>query len=593
MQNGDSIRKDLRKKIKELEFLMAASRLLNSSLNFDRVLSVIIKLVKNALGVEAVSLLLLDEDKKNLRFVLARGRKDNQIRGMKVPLGEGIAGWVAKNGKPLIVNNIKKDSRYSIALSKKIGLKTHSSICIPLRLKGNLIGVLEGVNRGKRKPFTAEDLTLFTALSDHVAAAVENARLYTEVKRKNLENRLLYQVAMNLGKSLSLEESLGRIMASLKKLVPYDAAAIFLLDRKRDMIFSIAREGYGDVTEEKLRLKLDEGLVGWAAAKKEGLIVGDCRKDPRYVPARRGTRSEMVAPMLARGHVIGLFNLESDRLNAYRMEDLRLVESFAAYAAVTIERARLYEDHRERLELQREIRLGRTIQEFFTPKKAKKAGNYYITGVNHPGKTVSGDYYDFFPLKNGAVAFVIADVAGKGVPASIIMSGFRSSLHTAAISFVGAKEIAWAANRMLLETVRQQDFVTAFIGVLFPHSGEIIYCNAGHNPPVVMDKSGRYRFLEIGGTVLGVFEDPFLVEGRFMLGDEVLFCYTDGLTEARNERDEEFGMDELLKGLKSCVHLPARRICSRMYKRLLSHAGEIRLDDDVTFLIIKRRAKKS
>ncbi|MCK5620045.1 MAG: serine/threonine-protein phosphatase, partial [Candidatus Krumholzibacteria bacterium] len=182
-----------------------------------------------------------------------------------------------------------------------------------------------------------------------------------------------------------------------------------------------------------------------------------------------------------------------------------------------------------------------------------------------------------------------ADVAGKGVPASIIMSGFRAALHTVAPYLTSARQIALRANEILLETVRPQDFVTAFIGVLNPATGEVTYCNAGHNPPILMKPDGTYRLLETGGPILGVFEDIPLVEGRFRLADETLLCYTDGATEARNPADEEYGDHRLIEAFGNAIDLPPSRLCRAVFADLKEFYGDAGQSDDVTYLVLKRR----
>ncbi|MBI4719778.1 MAG: SpoIIE family protein phosphatase [Chitinivibrionia bacterium] len=577
-----------RKRLAELEFLIKSSRLLNSTLDFDKLLGVILRIVKNAVAVESASVSVLDKDEKHLVYQLAMGKRGTDIKGLSVPVGKGISGWVARNKQPVVLDDAKKDKRYSLELERMLGLEARSIICVPLKRRGKLIGVLEGVNRIGGAPFEPTDLSIFTALGDHIAMAIGNARLHRQVKRKNLETRLFHSISAALSMQLTLDEVLHRILTSLKKIVYYDAAGIFVLDKKNQFIVNEDHHSYGTGQEEKIRLKLDEGIVGWSARNKRSIIVGDCLSDPRYVNARPQTRSEMVTPMLVRNSVIGVINLENDRLHAYGEDDLVLLESFAAYAAVAIERARLYEDNRKKRELQRQLHLARTVQEFFTPKKGRKVGNYHIRGINYPGLMVSGDYYDFFPLKNGTYAFAIADVAGQGIPASIIMSSFRASLHTAAIDLVGAKEIAMAANRILVETVRPQDFVSAFIGVLNPGSGEITYCNAGHEPPVLMRQDGSYRLLEIGGPILGVFDNPVLLEGRLRVDDEVLFCYTDGLTEARNAANEEFGLKRVVANLRRSGKMSAQEICSDMHEKLQAYVQVKDWMDDVTFLVVRK-----
>jgi sigma-B regulation protein RsbU (phosphoserine phosphatase) len=293
--------------------------------------------------------------------------------------------------------------------------------------------------------------------------------------------------------------------------------------------------------------------------------------------------------MLSRGSVIGAFNLESNRPRAYRDRDLQLLEAFAGLAATTLERAHLYEERREKQEIEKELRVARTVQTFFSPKKSRAAGHFRIAGENHPSLEVSGDYYDFYPVGTSHLAFAIADVAGKGVPAALIMSGFRATLHTLASQVVTAGQIVKRANEILLETVRRRDFVTAFIGVLNTETGELTYCNAGHNPPVLMKPDGTYRLLECGGPILGVFEEYPMTEGRLLLTDETLLCYTDGATEARNKNDEEYGEARLIQSLKDSVELSPSRLCHSLYQPLKAFYGDVGRADDITYLVLKPR----
>ncbi len=579
----------LAKKVRQLEFLTESARLLNSTLDFESLVALIMKIVKEALNVETVAILTFDKDKKHMVFEVARGKDRGDIEGLKIPVGLGVVGWVAEKKRPAVVNDVRNDPRYSRELEKKYGLRPRSIMSIPLKRGNRLIGVLEAVNRRGSAAFTGEDLNIFLALGNHIAAAIENARLFRDAERKRLENALLYDVSMSLGKPLALVDVLREILASLKKLIPYDAAAIFVVDRKSQQLESEVHSGYTpDDKEERLRLKLDEGLVGWTARHKTGVICPDCSKDARYVNAREKTRSEMAAPMLSGGRVIGIFNLESNATNAYSEEELRLLQTFAAQAGVSIERARLYEEQQEKHEIERELRLARTVQQFFTPLQSRRLGPFTIAGRNYPSLELSGDCFDFFPLKDPYSAFAIADVAGKGVPASIIMSSFRACLHTVAPYFMRARDIAQRANEILLETVRPHDFVTAFIGVVNHQTGEVTYCNAGHNPAVLMKADGKHELLETGGTILGVFDDLELHQGRFILGDSLLLCYTDGTVDAVNHAEEPFGMERLVEFLRENRQFGAARICNALRRRLREHVRDMPQVDDMTFLVLKR-----
>jgi sigma-B regulation protein RsbU (phosphoserine phosphatase) len=578
----------LARKVRQLEFLAESARLLNSTLDFETLVNLIMKIVKDALNVETVAILTYDKDRKHMVFELARGKEGRDLQGLKIPVGLGIVGWVAEHRRPVVVNDVRSDPRYSQELERKFGLKPRSLMSIPLKRGSRLIGVLEAANRRGKTPFTQEDLKVFLALGNHIATAIENARLFREAERKQLESTLLYKLSVSLAKPLDLKHVLQEILTSVEKLVPYDAAAIFVLDRRSQLLVSEVHRGYEPDREDRLLLKLDEGISGWAARHKSGVIAPDTSKDSRYVAAREKTRSELVAPMLSGGKVIGLFNLESDKLNAFTQEHLRLLEAFAAQAGVSIERARLYEEQQEKYEIERELKVARTVQQFFTPLQSRKMGQFTIAGRNYPSLELSGDYFDFFPLKEPYAAFAIADVAGKGVPASIIMSSFRACLHTVAPYFTRARDIAQRANEILLETVRPHDFVTAFIGVLNYQTGEITYCNAGHNPAILMRADGKHELLETGGTILGTFEDLELHQGKFLLEESILLCYTDGTVDAVNRADEPFGTERLIEFLREHRAFPIGRICTALRRRLKEHVQDMPQSDDMTYLVLKR-----
>jgi len=581
----------LRQKLKDLEFVTSASRMLNATLNLEQLLRTIMKIVKNALNVQAVLLSMVDEEGEGdtLVFELARGRRDRAMRGQRIPFGQGVMGQVAVRRTPLVINDTRSDRRVSLKMEERLGLKPRSLLAIPLVRRGKLIGVLEAINHRGGEPFTETSLSLAITLGEHIAISVANARLFHRAERRALEYSLLADVSADLGKSISLDGVLEQILKNLEKLIPFDAAAIFVLDREKRRLVSMLQRGYPKEADSDVTLKRDQGVVSLATTSGKGIIVGDVRKSDVYVKARNQTRSEIVAPMLSRGSVIGAFNLESNQLHAYREEDLRLLEAFAGQASVAIERAHLYEERREKLEIEEELRVARTVQDFFSPKKAGAAGPFRVAGVNFPSLEVSGDYYDFLPVKDSRMAFAVADVAGKGVPASIIMSGFRAAVHTVAPYVATARQMALRANEILLETVRPQDFVTAFIGVLDPSTGEVTYCNAGHNPPILMSPDGSYRLLETGGPVLGVMPDIPMVEGHLRLTDETLLCYTDGGTEARNKSDEEYGEARLIESLRGAIDLPPSRLCRKLFAKLKDFFGDVGQNDDVTYLALKRR----
>jgi serine phosphatase RsbU (regulator of sigma subunit) len=576
----------LLKKARELELLVAASRTLNTNVEFGELLKGLLKIVKTAARAEYVLLAALDT-RDRMVFDRALGVPDADVRGMPIVKGAGVMGRVWEKREPVIIDDIRH-AEATPSVAKKLGIKVHSLVAIPLVRRGLVRGVLEVVNRRNEDAFTPDDLVLLNALGEHVAVAIANSRLRDSAQRRRLESQLLAEVSADVGKSLSRDEALERILKNLQRLVNYDAAAIFLVDGKASTITSLLHTGYPRSAQDKIQVHLDEGLVGQAARTKSGFIVSDVRANPQYANVRARTRSEMVAPMILRGQVLGVFNLESDRADAYTEDDLRLLEAFAAEAAVAIDRAQLFEERKVKLEMEEELRLARTVQEFFAPKKSLVSGNYRIAGANFPSLEVSGDYYDFFPAMNRLVGFCIADVAGKGMPASLIMAGFRATLRTVAPFSASARQMVLRLNQILLDTVRPQDFVTTFVGVLNPDTGELSYCNAGHNPPVIISSNGVVRRLEVGGPVLGILSDVEWQEGRLRLqSDEVLVCYTDGATEATNGT-EEYGEARFIEAVRENMSLTPYKLCTALFASLRAFTGDTPQHDDTTYLAVKR-----
>jgi len=578
----------LLKKERELEMLVLAGRILNTKVDIGEQLKGLLKLVKSATQAEYVLLASLDT-RDRMVFDRALGVADADVRGMPITRGSGVMGRVWEKREPLIIDDLRR-SELTSAVAKKLGIKVQSLAAVPLVRRGLVRGILEVVNRRGEEPFTPDDVVLLGALGEHVALAIANSRLRDSVKRRGLEYQLLAEVSADVGKSLTRDEALDRILKNLQRLVNYDAAAIFLVDGKTSTISSLLHNGYPRAAQDKIQVHLDEGVVGLAVKTKSGIIVPDVRNNPRYANVRGRTRSEMVAPLLLRGQVLGVFNLESDRVDAYTEDDLRQLEAFAAEAAVAIDRAQLFEERKVKLEIEEELRLARTVQEFFSPKKSLVSANYRIAGANFPSLEVSGDYYDFFPAMNRLVAFAIADVAGKGVPASLIMASFRATFRTVAPFTASARQMALRLNQILLDTVRPQDFVTTFIGILNPDTGELSYCNAGHNHPLVVSSNGDFRRLEVGGPVLGILKDAEAEwqEGRMRLaGDEVLVCYTDGATEATNGT-EEYGEARFIEAVRANMALTPYKLCTALYADMRAFIGTTPQVDDTTYLAIKR-----
>jgi len=324
------------------------------------------------------------------------------------------------------------------------------------------------------------------------------------------------------------------------------------------------------------------------ALTAEPIISSDVRNNPNYINARSQTRSEMVAPIISNTEVIGVFDLESDELNAYSTDDLEVLMLLASQVAIIIEKVMLHEHFIEKKRLEGQLEVARQVQLELLPAKDPQLEGYDISAYNFPTEEVSGDYYDWVRIYEDQIGLVIADVSGKGVPAALLMAFLRASLRAA--THIGySPHISMAkVNYLLWESIERNQFVTAFYGILDVTNRTLTYTNAGHNPPILLKPNGEIRFMDRGSVPLGMFRDTRYHEYYLTTepGD-VLVLYTDGVTEAHNLKGEEFGRERLAQGVKRHHRLSARDLIAALHTEVLDWTEGVGATDDVTFFVIK------
>src|SRR5205823_4702108 len=349
-----------------------------------------------------------------------------------------------------------------------------------------------------------------------------------------------------------------------------------------------AVRGY-DISElTELHLKLGEGLIGHVTLTRQPFISPDVRNEPMYINARSETRSEMVAPIISNTEVIGVFDLESDELNAYSDDDLQVLALLASQVAIIIEKVMLHEQLIEKKRLEGQLEVARQVQLELLPPDDPELEGFDISAYNFPTEEVSGDYYDWVRIYDDQIGLVIADVAGKGIPAALLMVFLRASLRAATHTGYATHISMAKVNYLLWESIERNQFITAFYGILDATNRTLAYSNAGHSPALLMKVDGTVRFEERGGVPLGMFRDSRYYEYfETIEPGEVFVLYTDGVTEAMNSTDEEYGRDRLVTAVRACRELPAREMIDFIHRDLTVWTDGRGAHDDVTFFIIK------
>jgi len=576
-----------------MEQLEQLNRQLDAVIHFDEFLNKFLHSLAEAIGAERVFLFLVDESTSNLRMTTATGAQVQETPGIELAKSDPFAMALQKaewtltfNGAPTSAERFGESTFY-----RRFIKQNRLTTAIPMKHRGNLLGALflsadgsDFVHSPRHREALQVTLTKFTQ-------AVHLFRVCAQhLHQEQLEKSILLEVGKRISSSLELEEVLDLIIDSLKLVVPYDEAAIFLINEKTGAIENEVYRGYDPEVIEKVRLKVGQGLTGWVAKNGVPVIVPDVSKDPRYIPARPETRSEMAVPLQSGPKVIGVFNLESNRENAYSEHHLQLLETFASQAALAIENARLYREALKRRDTLKELQVARGVQRALLPKSTPTVKGFSFSAMNKPSHLVSGDLYDIIRLSDGRVVLTIGDVSGKGTPSAILMADFFATYRGLLRQRFPLGVILTRLNEHLRERASREHFVTFFLGILDPRTKKLEYINAGHNPPILFRANGTAELLDQGGPALGFVEATRFEKATVKLNSgDLLVLFTDGVTEAQNPQGELFGVERLIETLRRSSHRKPSALKWDIHTAVRKFVGYDSLQDDLTLLIAKVR----
>lgn len=376
---------------------------------------------------------------------------------------------------------------------------------------------------------------------------------------------------------------LNGILDCVARLVDYDSAAVYVLGSSgRHVRHSWWRDESGAVPCHDGAL--DEGRpVARAIDAGEPVLL-----DESIDPAEGGPchRSGLVVPLVGLHGVMGAIELHSRRAGAY---DARAVETLLMLGTViagTIEQSRMREEVRAKRRIDAEMLVARDVMQDLIPRDVPTLEGFDIAGVNEASFEVGGDYYEFIPLPDDRWGVIVADVAGKGIAAALQVSAIRASMYALVGRELAIRAVMRHANRFFYDSVDAGRYVTLFYAVLDVPTRQLIYVNAGHQPPLLVRADGTVKKLWNGGVPIGMFESPQYFEGgaRLRAGD-LLALYTDGIVESSNAHDEEFGDGRLAQTMHEARSESAQVICQRVMDDVRRFSfGSV---DDRTLLVLK------
>ena len=569
-----------RERAELLDFLLEVSRITAESLDLDEQLAAIAAIVKEVIPYDLFAILLYNERDKGLKIRYAIGHREEIVRSLIVSLDEGIVGTAAATRQTVVVPDVHRDTRYLNALDA-----VRSELAVPMMARGRLVGVLD-VQSTQLNAFGERESTMLQLIASRVGISTDNARLYRRVEKQNRTSRTLAELSREFSSILDLDELLKRIAASVRTLINYDSFGIFLVDVTHDVLRTRFSARY-DQRVDIGNIPMGKGITGHAVETRKPVRVADTAADERYIASHHGIRSELAVPLMVQDKVIGVLNVESEKINFFTEDHQRVLSMLAPQIASSVENARLYEELEEREQmLETDLKAARKLQRLLLQSEPQLEG-LEVGLRSRPAREITGDVYDFFEPSENSAVIAFGDVSGKGAAAALYGSLLSGLLRILGPRRKSPAVLMRSLNETLLERRVGAQYATLTVAFWQPRERLLKMANAGGCLPLVWRK-GEILKPRVEGVPIGLLEDVDYEELDLMLqpGDLVML-YSDGVEDQTNPAGEEFTRARVIKLLKKHAAQPPKAIADAVIAALDVHRAGTPLSDDQSVVVLR------
>jgi sigma-B regulation protein RsbU (phosphoserine phosphatase) len=369
-----------------------------------------------------------------------------------------------------------------------------------------------------------------------------------EVSQENIDLQIINKMNQEFAMSLDLDETLSTALKLIIKRLNAQAANIFLINNRTKKFECIASQNQNHLDEYQLDLK--DGVMGKAVEQKKCIRVGDVRKDVREIAefyfdldnkTNFTTFSVLCAPLIAANDCIGVIHCLNKKTDdkLFKEDDRELLELLSTPAALAIRNAKMALEMVEQNKMQKEVQIVGEIQKSLLSSNRKEP--FPLAGINIPAKVISGDFYNFNDLGNGKYGFGVADVSGKGIKSSLLMSKASSLYSCLSKTNYSPADLLMQLNNEICETISRGMFVTMLIGIYDKNNKELLLANAGHEPPIILNDKNEFSNFNESGPPLGIVKKTKYEEYKIKFENSSMYIFTDGITEIKNPEGEELG----------------------------------------------------
>lgn len=574
------------------EFLTRLAETLSTTLDLRTLLKQTTELVRVVLDFRIFAIFLVNERTGDLRMRFQLGHQPETER-VRLRVGQGIVGKVAETRQAMLVNDVSRSSDY-------IEVNPHvcSELAVPLIAKGRLIGVID-IESEQLNYFRPEHLHLLTLTASRISQAVENARLYTRVARQAHTLKVLNDIAREFTSILDLPTLLARIGELLRRLLDFQFFTLWIINENDGVLESRFSTRFGEPVEVHERLPVNRGLVGAAIETGSLVHAPDVRKDPRYFPKNKETRSELIVPLIYKDRVIGVLDLEHTRFNYFNEDHERTLTTLASQIAISIENARLYQRvAQQEQRLEHDLEMAREVQLRLLPHTAPQHTHAEFAARFRPARAIGGDLYDFLRYDADRSALALGDVSGKAAPAALYAALVSGIMRSAGVSHLGPAEMLALLNDSLQERHVSAQYVAMVYAVWNDANMTLQIANAGATQPLFyraladgcVPGEGTIDVVRAEGFPLGLFPDVRYEEISLAArpGDALVFL-SDGITDAQNGEGDMFGIERVVRLLRDHCQADAAELASVIVAAVSEFQGEADRFDDETVVVLRVR----
>jgi sigma-B regulation protein RsbU (phosphoserine phosphatase) len=490
---------------------------------------------------------------------------------------------------PIIVNDVKIGS-IVMEPAKAAPIKNSQVTRLARKLDvpvEQVRGIIEAMNEEGMGQRTASVQFLYLLANALSRLCTQEMQLRQRIQ----ELTALFNISTMLSGTRGLQQILDRITRAVAEALHVKGCSLRLLDEHRDELVIKSVYNLSEQYLKKGPVTVGHSPIDRAALTGQAVYIRDMASDERVIypqeAQREGIVSSLVVGMLFKDRPIGVLRVYTDEVHEFTDVQKKLMESIASQAAVAIENGRLQEEALEKERLERQVQIAAEVQRRMMPVQMPKPPGFDVGALYVPCFELGGDFYDFIPLGDHSMGITVADVVGKGLPASLLMASVRAAMRAQADNVYDLDEIISRVNKSMSLDMRANEFITLWYGVLDYVNRQLTYCSAGHEPAILV-RNGEMRELGTGGMVIGVDPDQrYDKEVVQLQAGDVLWIYTDGVPDAMNFNGDKFGKKRMRDCLLANIEQSAEQLCRQMLWETRRFVGLNRRTDDTTMVVVK------